>query len=65
MNKLIQIFKDKFGELDIKNKAYALAVKDAVIYLYYDEDEETVKVDVEAVDYTEIDKAVTLEEIIL
>jgi hypothetical protein len=48
VDKLTLLLKEKHGrKLDLKNDVYYLFLKGGVFSLYYDEDEKTVKVNVE------------------
>ncbi|MGM0846933.1 MAG: hypothetical protein ACQEUT_18395 [Bacillota bacterium] len=48
IDKLTELLKEKHGDsLDLKNDVYYLFLKGGLFSLYYDEDEKTIKVDVE------------------
>lgn len=48
VNTLIKILKEKHGkDLDLENDVYYLFLKGGLFSLYFDEDEQSIKVDVE------------------
>lgn len=48
---LTKLLKEKHGDLDLKNDVYYLFLKGGMFSLYYDEDEKSIKVNVEFLPY--------------
>lgn len=49
-NKIFELIKKQHGldvDMDLKNEVYYLFLKDAEVSLWYDEDEKTIKINVE------------------
>lgn len=50
LNEILKIIKDKHdGELNLADDVYYLFLNDAVVMIYLDEEEKTIKVDVEII----------------
>lgn len=69
MDKILGILEKKHGDkLDLKNHIYYLFVNDAVISVFYDEDEKRIKIDVELTGdegrFVYFDESVRLDELV-